>query len=87
MRHHVSWETEAVEKLMLLSRTDPRTGRRIVQAVRRYANGDSGDVIKLHGNAEEWRLRVGDLRVIFTILPSAGGINVLDVLNRRDAYD
>lgn len=42
---------------------------------------------KLQGRPGEWRLRVGDWRVIFTADPAMNAIDVLALLNRRDAYD
>ena len=44
-----------------------------------------GDVQKLTGTTNEWRLRVGDWRVIFAFDPP-GSITVLAVALRRDAY-
>ncbi len=45
-----------------------------------------GDLQKLHGSREEWRLRVGDYRVRF--LPDSGSqvIAILRVLPRDQAY-
>jgi mRNA-degrading endonuclease RelE of RelBE toxin-antitoxin system len=77
----------AVENLLLASRNNSRAASRVIQAVTRYANGDGGDIKKLHGVAGEWRLRVGDLRVILTGDSLSGVVDILDVLNRRDAYD
>jgi mRNA-degrading endonuclease RelE of RelBE toxin-antitoxin system len=42
------------------------------------------NIKKLQGQRDEWRLRVGDWRVIFSL--RSGEIIVLDILNRRDAY-
>ena len=45
-----------------------------------------GDVRKLEGAAGEYRLRVGDWRVLFTFEDSGQTLLVSRVLNRRDAY-
>jgi mRNA-degrading endonuclease RelE of RelBE toxin-antitoxin system len=50
-----------------------------------YANTSQGDVRKLHGAGNRWRLRVGDWRIIFVFAPP-GSITVLTVTLRRDAY-
>lgn len=71
-----------------LRRLDPQVQRRVVTALDRLA-GDppQGDVVRLAGADEEWRLRVGDWRVRFTRDPDAGTIQVLRVLPRGRAYD
>jgi mRNA interferase RelE/StbE len=45
----------------------------------------TGDVIRLKGS-DEWRLRVGDWRVLFRRDPAARVILVLRVLPRGRAY-
>ncbi len=48
-------------------RIDPPVQRRITDALDRLvADPPQGDVIKLAGTDDEWRLRVGDWRVRFT---------------------
>jgi mRNA interferase RelE/StbE len=67
-------------------RLDPPVQRRIIDALDRLtAELPAGDVVKLTGADEEWRLRVGDWRVRFT-RDSAGLVNVLRVLPRGRAY-
>jgi mRNA interferase RelE/StbE len=43
-------------------------------------------VIKLAGNANLWRVRVGDYRVIFEIDDPAQTVLILRIAHRRDAY-
>ena len=87
MKRRVIWESPAVEQLLDLARTDREGARRVVAAIRRFAAGDGGDVKKLQGRPGEWRLRVGDWRVIFAADTTLDAIDVLALLNRRDAYD
>ena len=87
MKRRVIWELPAVEQLLILAKTDRELALRIVAAVRRYAAGDGGDVKKLRARPGEWRLRIGDWRVIFTADPALNAVDVLAILNRRDAYD
>jgi mRNA interferase RelE/StbE len=42
--------------------------------------------VKLQGNKNLWRIRIGDYRVIFSIDDSARVIDISVVRNRRDAY-
>ena len=70
-----------------LRRLDPPVQRRIVEALDRLTGEPAqGDVVKLAGSDDEWRLRVGDWRVRFTRSPD-GQIQVLRILPRGRAYD
>ena len=70
-----------------LRRLDPPVQRRIVDALDRLtAEPSQGDVVKLAGSDDEWRLRVGDWRVRF-IRAQDGQVQVLRVLPRGRAYD
>jgi mRNA interferase RelE/StbE len=43
-------------------------------------------VVRLQGNGNLWRIRVGDYRVIYSIDDSARVVDISAVRNRRDAY-
>lgn len=59
---------------------------RIFSALDRFAQSEQGDVRKLQGERDEWRLRVGDLRVRFTYDRETNEIHILRVLPRGRAY-
>jgi mRNA interferase RelE/StbE len=80
-----TWELEAIEQLVSLAAQNRRQADRIVAALRTYARERRGDVKKLRGGEDEWRLRVGDWRVVFQL--DGDVVHVLSVLLRRDAYD
>lgn len=69
-----------------MRRLDRPLQARIIAALDRLV-GDppAGDVVKLAGKDDEWRLRVGDWRVRFT-RDSTGLIYVTRVLPRGRAY-
>jgi mRNA interferase RelE/StbE len=69
-----------------LRRLDRPVQRRIIGALDRLV-GDppAGDVVKLAGSDDEWRLRVGDWRVRFT-RDDEQLVQVLRVLPRGRAY-
>lgn len=70
-----------------LRRLDPQIERRVRAALRRLeADPRAGDVRKLSGSSDQWRLRVGDWRVRFTRDESRKLISVLRVLPRGRAY-
>ena len=70
-----------------LHRLERSARQRIFDALDRLV-GDppQGDVRKLSGRKDEWRLRVGDWRIRFRYDRAAKTIVVLRVLDRRDAY-
>ena len=81
----IRWHPDARADLRELARRDPQLARRIQQRMTAYANTSQGDVRKLQGGGNRWRLRVGAWRVIFVFAPP-GTITVLAVSLRRDAY-
>lgn len=77
----VEWSKASRDDLRGL---DPNVARRVIAAVSRYVENGHGDVKRLAGSEGEYRLRVGDYRVRFTLPP--GGMHVERVLHRREAY-
>lgn len=67
-------------------RLDAPVQRRVTDALDRLVDDPpQGDVVKLAGSDDEWRLRVGDWRVRFT-RSDDGTVYVLRVLPRGRAY-
>src|SRR5215213_681145 len=64
----------------------PADGRSIRRAVRHYATTQRGDVRKLEGEQDRYRLRVGEYRVIFRYGDGRLIVVVLQVGHRRDVY-
>lgn len=68
-------------------RLDQITQRRVQRALDRLVGVPSqGDVRRLEGTDDEWRLRVGDWRVRFFPDEAVGTVVVLRILHRREAY-
>ena len=67
-----------------LRRVDPAVAGQVVEALELFVATGHGDVKKLHGIESEWRLRVGEWRVRFTIVEET--LIVLRVLPRGKAY-
>lgn len=86
MRRTLRWSRPAERDLERIERNAPALARRIRQAARLYADQGYGDVLKLTGQTDTYRLRVGDWRVLFTLTDAGLVILALRVLNRRDAY-
>lgn len=85
MPRTVEWSDAAERDLR---RVDHQARERIRRAVARLGSSDQGDVKRLSGREQEWRLRVGDWRVFFTLPDRPDGvvIFVLRVLPRGRAY-
>jgi len=69
-----------------LRRLDPVVAERITDAIERLATTGQGDVRPLQGRDQQWRLRVGDWRVIFSYQSTVITILVIRVLPRGRAY-
>ena len=79
----VQWRSRARADLAAL---DPRVRQRVLAAMARLAEANEGDVTKLQGRNAEWRLRVGDWRVILTFDYPNSAFTVLRIQHRREVY-
>jgi mRNA interferase RelE/StbE len=75
---NITYAKQAVKALL---RLDVPTRQRIRQGIEKLPDGD---VKRLKGYTDLYRLRIGDWRVLFTMI--ANNISVEDVLPRGDAY-
>lgn len=65
---------------------DRETALRLLEALARFLETETGNVKQLHGfDPPQYRLRIGDWRVIFR-KNGADAIDVVRVRNRREAY-
>jgi mRNA interferase RelE/StbE len=69
-----------------LRRLDRPVATRVLDALTRLADTGQGDITRLQGVADEWRLRVGDWRVRFRYDHPAQTLEVLRILPRGQAY-
>jgi mRNA interferase RelE/StbE len=83
----VSWSFQALEQLLALNSRDRRQARRIIAALQQWTETGRGDVKKLQGNKDRWRLRVGDWRLMYRRESDSSAIEITEILLRRDAYD
>lgn len=81
MEYQVEFKPKAIKELDSLQ---PQDAQRIVERLRRLQNNLEGDVKRLTNFTPEYRLRVGDFRVLFAL--AGNQITVYRVVNRRDAY-
>jgi mRNA interferase RelE/StbE len=45
------------------------------------------DCKKLKGGDDEWRIRVGDYRIVYVIDDTAGTVDVTRIAHRREVYE
>ena len=67
-----------------LRKLDKQISKRIVDKIEALADDLNGDVKKLTDHSPQYRLRIGDFRVLFDI--DQGTILIQRVMNRREAY-
>ena len=82
MRFAIEYNVEARRDLRKLS---PDVARRVIEKIDRMADGLTGDVKRLRNFKPDYRLRVGDWRVLFTI--EGKTIVIHHVSHRSSAYD
>ncbi len=69
-----------------LRQVDVATRARVAKALHRYATEGYGDIETIKPFCGEYRLRVGDLRVLFALDYSSGQLVVQHVRHRREVY-
>lgn len=79
----IRWNNRAIRDLRQIS---AREQERIVNAVEQLATTGSGDLLPLQGRPGQWRLRVGQYRVIFAYELPFRILKVERVLPRDRAY-
>jgi mRNA interferase RelE/StbE len=81
MARTVEWDASAVRDLEGL---DPPIAQRVLAAVLRFAATGQGNIEKIQGTRDLFRLRVGEFRVFF--VPAGQAIRIRRIRHRRDAY-
>ena len=82
----VRWQDEALAELEQVARREPKPAANIRRRVLDLAETGRGDVKKLAGRPNDWRLRVGTWRVTFTYNRVTRELVVLAVEPRGSAY-
>ena len=82
MRYEVKLKPRASKDLRRISRND---AARIVDALEKLEEDFVGDVKRLTGFTPEYRLRVGDYRILFEI-EEGNLVVVYRIRHRREAY-
>lgn len=70
--------------LKFLRKQTPEQQRRLVEAIHKLPG--QGDIKPMTGRPEEYRLRVGPYRVLYTVREKMLVVQVLSIGNRGDVY-
>lgn len=81
MKYRIDFKPRALKDLKALPVPEHR---RIIAKTEALQGGLAGDVKKLTNFTPEYRLRVGNYRVLFEV--ESGAVVVYRVLHRKDAY-
>ncbi|MEK6925227.1 MAG: type II toxin-antitoxin system RelE/ParE family toxin [Nanoarchaeota archaeon] len=68
-----------------LSCFNPFIRQKIVNSLEKFQNGERVDIQKLQGRGSEFRIKVGDYRIIIEKL-SSGDFSVLEIGQRENIY-
>ncbi len=69
-----------------LSRLSPEIRQRVGRAVRHLAEDPFGPASKPLKGREQWRLRVGDYRVLYRVEQVSNSLTIVAVGHRREVY-
>jgi len=70
-----------------LDRLDPPIARRVLSAIEKLAIAPRPPgCVKLAGSKSDWRIRIGDWRVIYIIDDAAAVVDIVAVRHRSEAY-
>ena len=82
--YKIQWLPAAVRHF---DRLVPQVQARILRRISALASDPRPQgVIKLSGSADLWRIRIGDFRVIYSIVDDVLAITVVEVGHRREVY-
>jgi mRNA interferase RelE/StbE len=70
-----------------LQRLDPPIARRVLVAIEKLSTQPRpSGCLKLTGSQNDWRIRIGEWRVIYTINDGKVIVNIVAIRHRSDAY-
>ncbi len=81
MRYRIKYAVGVVKELEKMS---PDIARRVRSKIERMSDGLAGDVKRLTNFSPEYRLRVGDWRILFNVVKDT--LMIEHISHRSDAY-
>ena len=84
MRYSIELAPAVSKAMRKLSRTDHA---RVLTRIKSLADNPRPEgVVKLSGSEDTWRVRVGSLRIVYTIRDDRLIVRVVQVAHRREVY-
>lgn len=83
MNYEIAYTAKALADIAALPEKIRKQVEKKIAGLRSWG----GDVKKLEGNTNRYRLRSGDFRILFEIRKGVLVIVILEVLDRKEAYD
>jgi mRNA interferase RelE/StbE len=80
MKYQIKYEKNCLKYLRKLERN---TQVRIISAINQLPEGD---IKRLQGNSSDYRLRVGDYRIVFSKNVRTLIINIIEIASRGEIY-
>ena len=65
---------------------DKTTQRRVISALEDFSEGNQVDIRKMKGTDSQYRIRVGDYRIVLEVIVIDNVAYVLRVRHRREVY-
>jgi mRNA interferase RelE/StbE len=81
MKYEIEFKLKAYKDLKKIANNDQK---KIIDKIERMANNLVGDIKKLTNFTPEYRLRIGDFRVLFEIEENT--IIIYAIKNRKESY-
>lgn len=82
MRYEIDFKPRAIKDLKSI---DKKEVKRIIEKIEKLSNDLSGDVKRLTNFTPEYRLRIGNYRVLFEIVEK-NNIIIYRIRHRKDVY-
>lgn len=86
MNYELLRSSQALRQLRRLQRTQPQLIPQFVAAITALSDNPRPSGVTKLVNRPEWRVRVGDYRVLYQIDDSNRTVTIVSIAHRRDAY-
>ena len=82
--YEISWKASAVKELRSIA---PQFIPKLIHSIEQLArNPFTGNVRKLQGSTNSYRMRVGDYRVLYVVFEERKTLEISRVRHRKDVY-
>jgi len=86
MNYEILRSSQALRQLRRLQRTHPQIIPQLVAAITALSDNPRPSGVTKLVSRPEWRVRVGDYRVLYQIDDSKKTVTIVSIAHRRDVY-